>query len=203
MGQELKGSAGVSIKGNWWLDMSFQLRFLISPIFLALCEKTKASLALVACLIFLHRPKHAADCHPSLLVPWSWFILLKGFRVAVWHTNHSSVWNVRSYPQETQCPLVLQFSVQGKSIVDSDFPFLYWLSILQMSKARRMLVCARVVNDWISLRVNGSCSIMFQFSHKDLVSFIPWEFKHEILILCQWRDTKQGVRVGGGLPWNA
>ena len=47
-----------------------------------------------------------------------------------------------------------------------------------MSKARRMLVCARVINDWISLRVNGSCSIMFHFYHKDLMSFIRWEVKH-------------------------
>lgn len=146
--------------------MSFQLRFLMSHIFLALCGKTKASLALVASLIFSLRPKHAADCHPSFLVPRFWFILLKGFRVAVWHTKRTSVWNVRSYPQETQCPLVLQFSVQGKPIVVSDFPFLYWLSILQMSKARRMFVWARVINGWISLRVHGSCSIMFQFSPK-------------------------------------
>lgn len=78
MGRELKGSVGVSIKGNWCLDMSFRLRFLMSPIFLALWGKTKASLALAAILIIFHRPKHATDCHPSLLVPWSWFILLKG-----------------------------------------------------------------------------------------------------------------------------
>lgn len=130
--------------------------------------KWKHRLPWFASLIFSHRPKHAPDCHPCLLVPWSWFILLKGFRVAAWHTKHSSIINVRSYPQETQCPLVLQFSVQGKSVVASDFPFLYWLSILQSSKAKRMFECARVTNDWISLRINGSCSIMFLYSHKDV-----------------------------------
>lgn len=56
MGRELKDSTGVSIKGNWWLDMSFLLRFLMSPIFLVVCLKTKASLALVASLIFLTGP---------------------------------------------------------------------------------------------------------------------------------------------------
>ena len=39
-------------------------------------------------------------------------------------------------------------------------------------------MCARVINDWISLRVHGSCSVIFQFSHKDLLSFIGWEFRH-------------------------
>lgn len=48
-------------------------------------------------------------------------------------------------------------------------------------------MCARVINDWISLRVHGSCSVIFQFSHKDLLSFIGWELDMEsqILTLCQ------------------
>lgn len=58
------------------------------------------------------------------------------------------------------------------------FLFFYRLSNLPMSRARRMLMCARVINDWRSLRIHGSCSTMFQVSHKDLMPFIGWEFRH-------------------------